>query len=142
VEDWSTSGRHRLKDSMSNNIDFICTASASNFSSAVAMRKVRVGGLGLGANGWIGGGLVEGKVVVEVVEVRSSDQPWRLRIRSAGCGLNRCRGLTTGFYGSRRSIGKGWLWYQMWRPRPDTESWPACTHGDERGGAASSRKHP
>lgn len=34
------------------NIDFISSASASNFSSAFDILVVRVGGLGLGASGW------------------------------------------------------------------------------------------
>jgi len=44
---------------MSRSMDFICALSASSFSSAVAIREVRVGGLGLRASEWValdGGG--------------------------------------------------------------------------------------
>ena len=65
-----------MKVSMSNNIDFICAVSASNFSSAVDMRAVRVGGLGLRASelgvvgDWGRGG---GAVAVEMVVVVAAD---------------------------------------------------------------------
>jgi hypothetical protein len=55
VEKWSTSGRQRLKVSMSRSMDFICAASASSFSSVFAIRADRVGGLGLRASGRGGG---------------------------------------------------------------------------------------
>ena len=47
LEKLSTSGRQRLKVSMSRSMDFIWAPSESSFSSAVAIREVRVGGLGL-----------------------------------------------------------------------------------------------
>ena len=59
---------------MSRSIDFICAANPSSFSSAVAMRDVRVGGFGLGASEQVergrGGGGKEGgsgDVVVVIV---------------------------------------------------------------------------
>ena len=39
---------------MNRSMDFICALSASSFSSAVAIREVRVGGLGLRASEWSG----------------------------------------------------------------------------------------
>jgi hypothetical protein len=84
---------------MSSNMDFICAASPSSFSSAVAIQEVRVGGLGLRTSEQLhlGGGGGGGGGGEELIGPTKEE---------IGTEANRSSEISAGFYGSK--VSDGW----------------------------------